>query len=66
MPAQQLSSDAYDCLRHAVTLAKGEAIKSRGSLRKRLKEAGWSSATIDEAMSTWAGSVVDRLLPETE
>lgn len=59
-----LSPYGYNCLRHAITLARDQQVKTQKALRAKLLDAGHEAAAIDEAMATWAGSVIARLLPD--
>mgnify|MGYP000558861251 CR=1 FL=1 len=57
-----MTEAGYDCLRDALTIARGDhPPHSVKMLRKRLEQAGHGNAAIDEALSSWAGSVVTRL-----
>lgn len=59
----ELSEAGYDCLRDALTVARSDnPPKKVTTLRKRLVEAGHTETVIDEALATWAGSVVTRLM----
>lgn len=61
-----MTEAGYECLRDALTIARGDSPPQKvAALRKRLADAGHSIAAIDEALNTWAGSVVRRLT-ETE
>lgn len=61
-----MTEAGYDCLRDAMTIARGDAPPQKvAALRKRLADAGHSTEAIDEALKTWAASVVTRLT-ETE
>lgn len=62
----ELSEAGYECLREAVTMAKNGKAKSVAGLKRNLRQSQHSENAINEALSTWAGSVVTRLLPETE
>lgn len=57
-----VSEDGYQCLRDALTISRGDkAPRSVKALRKALADAGHTAASINEALASWAGSVVTRL-----
>ena len=61
-----MTEAGFECLRDALTIARGDVPPQKvAALRKRLADAGHSTEAINEALNTWAGSVVTRLT-ETE
>lgn len=49
-----MSDDAYQALRDAVNLARHHGIRSKEALHAELIALGWSEATVNEAIQTWA------------
>ena len=48
-----LSAAQNECLRHAVTLARSEQIRTRHGLETRLRAAGHAQKDIDAALAAW-------------
>ncbi len=50
-----MTDAAYECLRHAVTIARNEAVQSVSVLKHKLAVAGHSKDDIRQALKVWAG-----------
>ena len=62
-----MSEAGYYCLRDALTIARSDnPPRSVAALRKVLADAGHDAASIDEALASWAGSVVTRLTDKNQ
>lgn len=62
-----MSDAGYDCLRDALTIARSDDPPSTvAMLRLRLLAAGHVEAAIDEALRSWAGSVIERTMPTAD
>lgn len=50
----ELSAEACDCLRDAITLAKNEQVRRLDALKSRLLRLGHPDAVVREAVRFWA------------
>lgn len=62
-----MSEAGYECLRDALTIARGDSPpRTVAMMKARLSAAGHSANAINEALASWAGSVVTRLTDSEE
>ena len=48
-----ITDDVFECLRHAIQIAKDEQVESVDVLRMKLRRAKWPDQTIDAAIDIW-------------